>query len=685
MTIDNKRILICQPFIYQINGSMMVTLELAEELKKTAKEVVVYSDIVDLPAKAYFEKKKIKIVSYEDDPQFELEDFDVVWVHSQTMPKSLIRKMANLKEAKNIPKFVFLHMSSLGYILDEKPWIYQFEEKLADKILVIAEDTKAAISKYIDNPKVDYYRNPAPDEYICKKKRTGKLEKVLIVSNHCPEEVLEARKELKKKGVEVKLLGEDGVYRPVTPQMLEKYDAVISIGKTVQYCLLAGIPVYVYDHFGGPGYLTEKTFKACKENNFSGRDSREKKTAKEIADEVLSGFKESREFIWNNRNEFRKEFSLGERLKDIFASLESKKKENFSNEYISYVEMCQDMARHNMFYGSYDAFRKKNELGNAIKALKQENADQKEFIQSVANSYACRAILHFRRRLGINKKSKVIEKSIAIAKAAPRKAKQLPKYIKKHAKKSPEIILVCCVYNEERNMELFLRHIEKYIDGIVMVDDNSSDATVEILKKHKKVLSVVNTNNPHTDNTYDERGMRKTAILEAKRVAKTKKPFVLCMDPDERLETRLLKKLKYLAKEYAGSKKVLTAHYRELWGSRYTYRCDGIWGEKIRPFMFQLSDKMTFSFPHQYHVPWAYDEIVSNTEIIDYSFYHLKMIRQIDRIARKDLYNSLDPNKKIQSIGYDYLADEKGLTLKKIDKVHEYQFESVPDYYRQED
>ena len=34
MILGGKKILICQSFIYQINGSTMVTLELAETLKK---------------------------------------------------------------------------------------------------------------------------------------------------------------------------------------------------------------------------------------------------------------------------------------------------------------------------------------------------------------------------------------------------------------------------------------------------------------------------------------------------------------------------------------------------------------------------------------------------------------------------------------------------------------------------
>ena len=32
-----------------------------------------------------------------------------------------------------------------------------------------------------------------------------------------------------------------------------------------------GVPVYVYDYLGGPGYLTEANFSLAERNNFSGR------------------------------------------------------------------------------------------------------------------------------------------------------------------------------------------------------------------------------------------------------------------------------------------------------------------------------------------------------------------------------------------------------------------------------
>lgn len=49
------------------------------------------------------------------------------------------------------------------------------------------------------------------------------------------------------------------------------YDSVISIGKTVQYCLASHISVFCYDHFGEPGYISRNNYDKARHHNFSGR------------------------------------------------------------------------------------------------------------------------------------------------------------------------------------------------------------------------------------------------------------------------------------------------------------------------------------------------------------------------------------------------------------------------------
>jgi len=47
-------------------------------------------------------------------------------------------------------------------------------------------------------------------------------------------------------------------------------------------------PVYVYDRFGGPGWITSENFKNAEKFNFSGRCVGQEKSAEEIASEILT-------------------------------------------------------------------------------------------------------------------------------------------------------------------------------------------------------------------------------------------------------------------------------------------------------------------------------------------------------------------------------------------------------------
>ena len=358
MHLNNKRILICQPILYGINGSTMVTLELAQKLNEMS-EVTVYTTIQDSPAREIFSEKNIKVVTFEDDPDFKLEDFDIIWVHSQIMPKSIIRDMKRLKDVKKPPLFIFLHMSPLENFSDERPWIYDFENRIADKVLCISDEVKDVIKPYLKHD-IEFFRNPAPDSYIKERKEAKALEKVLIVSSHCPEEVMKAKMILENDyNIEVKLLGEKGEYRVITPELIEDYDALITIGKTVQTCLLSNTPVYIYDYFGGDGYLDQKNYESNKRTNFSGRNNRTQKSGEEIAKEIVKGYSNCYKYLYANKKAFKEEYSLSKSLERIFRDIKLNKKQSFDDNYIRYIEAIQDLARHHIYYGSYAAYKQK--------------------------------------------------------------------------------------------------------------------------------------------------------------------------------------------------------------------------------------------------------------------------------------------------------------------------------------
>lgn len=353
--MKDKKILITQPMIHGINGSTTVTMELAEYLQSEGVAVVVYTHHYDEPARKFFEQKNINVVCSQDEPQYRLSDFDYIWVHSQVVPVSIIKALGS-KLPKRMPKFIFNHMSPLDSVPDERPFIYELEERLSSKTLFVSAATRDIQANYfIVKPVFDLFRNPSPVAFSKLKYSPAKsLKKVLIVSNHPPQEILEAKTILEGDGVEVVSFGETSdEYSLITPGLLKKFDAVITIGKTVQYCLVAGVPVYIYDHFGGKGYLNEASYEGAADRNFSGRDGG-RLTAEFIAADIVDRYRDAVHYQTKNRQSFITELSIDNVLPRLLESVQPRSIDQFDLPYMNAVVSAQIFAKNRFESGARD-------------------------------------------------------------------------------------------------------------------------------------------------------------------------------------------------------------------------------------------------------------------------------------------------------------------------------------------
>lgn len=335
-----KRFLINQPLIHGINGSTIVTLELADFLQKNGAKVDIFTLTLQDPAKSLFLNRGLKVTAVQDNPTYRLDDYDYIWIHSQVLPPSIIEDLG--RKHSTYPAFIFLHMSSMDWIPDEHPYIYLLEERLSSLSLYICEEVRDSnVNYFYTEPPYDFFRNPAPDEFlsISTERSESNLKKMLLVSNYAPNELKDACKILAKKGVTIDTLGEGSDrYELLSPSILEKYDGVITIAKTAQYCLVGNIPVYIYGKFGGAGWLNAKNYNKAKKTNFCGSEGFFKKTAKDIASEILNGFENGKSFQDSHLEEFQKEFSLKERLPGILSKAEPKELEAFDRQYIEMLK-----------------------------------------------------------------------------------------------------------------------------------------------------------------------------------------------------------------------------------------------------------------------------------------------------------------------------------------------------------
>ena len=420
----NKRILITQPILRSINGSTVVTLELAKYLQQQGAKVTIYTCDYARPAQSYFAKSQIQVDTAKDSPQYKLTDFDYIWIHSQILPISLINQLSTRLPSK-LPSFIFLHMSGMDWIPDEKPWIYNLENCLSSMSLFICEEVESVNIPLLDQsiPKA-FFRNPAPTEYQTRTHKPRKtLQNLLIVSSHPPKEVLEAKKILSTKhNINVTILGEDQEkYELFTKKMLEKYDAILTIAKTVPYCLVSGTPVYIYDAYGGgPGWLNSTNFDQAKSRNFSGYQNStypnyeggvfHYKTAHQIVSEILGGYSDSLAYHQKHQPDFYQDFLIDNALPTVFNQIKPRKIKSFTKEYATYAIACQLFATDKFVLGGrlydHDAIIREYRDDNAklltendrlniknreLAAQNQELSDFKKQAEAVFQSKAYKA------------------------------------------------------------------------------------------------------------------------------------------------------------------------------------------------------------------------------------------------------------------------------------------------------
>jgi glycosyltransferase involved in cell wall biosynthesis len=239
------------------------------------------------------------------------------------------------------------------------------------------------------------------------------------------------------------------------------------------------------------------------------------------------------------------------------------------------------------------------------------------------------------------------------------------------------ILAVMQLRNEEVYLPGCLEHLRGFVDGVVALDDGSEDGTAQILARDPSVVSVISKPRTGGEHQWDELG-NKRALLERSRDLGA--DWVLCWDADERMERACLAELRKIVNELPDVRTVISC--RELWDRPDCYRVDGIWGSasKLRRIrLFALPPTIAYEHNQSLHGSWEPDLVQKmRVRFLDYNFYHLKMIRSTDRIARRDFYNRLDPERKHQAIGYDYLADESGLILENIPAGKEYDYETLP-------
>ena len=238
------------------------------------------------------------------------------------------------------------------------------------------------------------------------------------------------------------------------------------------------------------------------------------------------------------------------------------------------------------------------------------------------------------------------------------------------------LLALLVVHNEMGYLPGWFENVSPQVDGVVALDDGSTDGSAEFVAAQPNVLELVRI--PARDPHVWEDGLNHSRVIEA--ALRHQPDWMIGLDADERLERGFRARAE--AEIRRAEKKGYAAysiHLRELWDHPDTYRVDGIWGTKLRARLFKNVPGLMYD-PRQLHGQWAplngfrrfLGIIPLGYPKADLILYHLRMIDARDREARRNRYNELDPERKFQR-DYDYLTDAKGLQLEKLPPGREYE------------
>jgi glycosyltransferase involved in cell wall biosynthesis len=265
-------------------GSEITALEIAQALRNLGVEVEMAALEIGAPMEGEI---KLLDIKYIDLSKISISGraFDFLWVNHYVTAYHLL-----VKEGIRAKTAVFSSLSHFEPIETPPLPFFSFS-----RYTVNSEESLSHFKINYPNfkDKVGVFPNAAPFEFFdaYRKSLVGRIKSIAIISNHPPSEIIDLIVHFRKEGIEVDLIGIHGKNLRVTPCILSNYSAVITIGKTVQYCLAIGIPVFCYDHFGGPGWITLESFELAFAKNFSGRCAPSRRVSGCIALEISSGFK----------------------------------------------------------------------------------------------------------------------------------------------------------------------------------------------------------------------------------------------------------------------------------------------------------------------------------------------------------------------------------------------------------
>src|ERR1035441_7044228 len=199
-----------------------------------------------------------------------------------------------------------------------------------------------------------------------------------------------------------------------------------------------------------------------------------------------------------------------------------------------------------------------------------------------------------------------------------------------------QVVAVIAIRNEERYLPGYFKHVRDFVDGFVVLDDNSTDKSLSILRAEATVLALLRRSGPPPAHCH-EIDNRKALLTIALELGAS---WVLCCDADERFEKAFLANLRKLTCRHP-EQSVMALRLRALWDSPDQYRIDGLYADRHKYVLFPCVSAENYYAPGSLHAPWYPPSLNAKKRkrILNYNLYHLRSMRAEDRLKR---YKKLD-------------------------------------------
>lgn len=257
-----KRVLITNTFFKGFSGSELATLDIAKTFQSLGWEPVIATFHTDDLLLQHADN--LKVINLNDTDSLH-GTFDLIWAHHWTVLTYVLYQ--GTVQAKRV----------ISCSLSPYEPLEQYPTYAGELSLCLANSKETLTvrqSEGVALPESRVFVNAVMPAFLQNTtKPPKKLQRLIVVGNSAFADQEKFEGVLAQKGITVDFFGVgQNRYKMIGPEDLSEYDAVLTIGRTVQYALCLGIPVYCYGRFGGPGYITLENYQACEDMNYSGRE-----------------------------------------------------------------------------------------------------------------------------------------------------------------------------------------------------------------------------------------------------------------------------------------------------------------------------------------------------------------------------------------------------------------------------